>query len=307
MPKSELEKYKEYISTRLNQLIPLLQKYSIGDFSESIEIPEKEDEFTELLTGLSLMIDDLIELIKKEAEAAKEKARAEALQERTEKLEKAYKELEETHLASLNIMEDLDKKSKELQDAYDKLKSTQEQLIQAEKISSLGVMAGGIAHELNNPLTPILALSSMLVNRLPEDSPYKEDVEEINRSATRCKTIISTLLRFARKEEIMFCETDINQVVEDALEMVNYQLKSSKVNAIKTLTALPPIKASPQHLQQVFINIMLNTIDAMPDGGTLTITTRPLTLPSPIVGEDKGEGNFIEISFADTGRGIPKE
>lgn len=188
---------------------------------------------------------------------------------------------------------------KELQSKLKELEEVQSQFIQSEKMKALGVLAGGVAHEINNPLTTILGLSSLLLSELPEDSSSKKDIKQIEEAAARCRNVVQNLLKFAHQERIAFSLTDINQVVENTLCLTANHLKLNNINLVKELSeGLPEIYASPQHLQQVFINIVHNACDAMEEKcGTLTIKT---------VSDGKNPIENIFVIFSDTGYGIPK-
>jgi len=252
-----------------------------------------------------LAIEDITErkhLMQKEKEfAAAGTARAKALEESKAELEK-------------KVIERTD----ELRKAYDKLKFTQNQLIQAEKMSSLGIMAAGVAHELNNPLGGILGLSSLLSTILPEDNPYKKNIEEILKAARRCKAIVANLLKFSRKEAFAFHPVNINMVVENALILISHQEELANIKIIKNLAPdIPSIMANAPQLQQVFINIINNACAAMAKGGNLTVSTKlkmnngPEKIKdfpglSPRNFEEIPEGKKVEICFTDTGEGIPE-
>lgn len=186
-------------------------------------------------------------------------------------------------------------RTRDLKGAYDKLRATEEQLIQSAKLASLGVLAGGVAHEINNPLTGVLGYSQLLLATISENDPHRADLEEIERSAMRCKCIIDNLLRFSRQQKFAFEIVDVDQVIEDTLVLIGNQLQRNNVRIIKDIVpGEPAIRGNSQQLQQVFINIIHNAFDAMPDGGELSIATR--------VGTDR-----VEVSFRDTGTGIPAD
>jgi len=243
------------------------------------------------IVGIARDMREILKLQQRERELAAAAAAAAAAQKaRVSALEEARAELEKR----------VEERTQELKKAYDDLKNTQEQLVQAEKMSSLGIMAGGVAHELNNPLGGVLGFASILSKELPKGDPHREDVEEIERGARRCKAIVENLLRFSRQESFGFHSTDINKVVEESLSLLGHQVELANIKITKNFSPdIPPVMANAQQLQQVFINIISNAYDAMPDGGNLTISTE-LKIESE-------KFKNIEICFTDTGKGIPKK
>jgi signal transduction histidine kinase len=184
---------------------------------------------------------------------------------------------------------------------FEKLQSTQEVLIHMEKISSLGQMAAGVAHEINNPIQGVLTYIRLLLKNL-KNGKFKEKLFEerlitIEQELDKCGRVVKGLLEFSRQTEPALRLINIAQVIERALQIVDHEARINDVRIIKKINT--PIKeffGDPDQLQQVFTNISLNAIQAMPLGGTLTVQT--------LLSEDKKE---LGIFFADTGSGISKE
>ena len=175
------------------------------------------------------------------------------------------------------------------------LEETQEQLVQSEKLASIGHLAAGVAHEINNPIGIILGFSQVLVKRTPEDSAMRKPLLSIEREALRCKAIVQNLLDFARHSKPALGPVDVNQVLDTTCDLLSHQITNRGTELLKDFApGLPSILGDANQLQQVFTNIMLNAYQAMPDGGRLTITTRQ-------------EKDDVEIVFSDTGVGIPAE
>ena len=170
------------------------------------------------------------------------------------------------------------------------------QLIQSAKMASLGVMAGGIAHELRNPLGIISAAAQLLLEQ-PDDAQLRtECATKIHAATQRASLIIENLVKFARPEGARIKEVDLHAALEETLALLSNQLIVQKVVLRKEFQpALPRIRGNPGLLQQVFTNLILNARNAMPQGGTLTVVTRSI-----------GAGQ-VEIRFSDTGCGIPPE
>jgi two-component system NtrC family sensor kinase len=177
------------------------------------------------------------------------------------------------------------------------LQVTQEQLVQKEKLASVGQLAAGVAHEINNPLGTIMLLSDVLCKETPTDDPRREDLEMITTQAKRCKGIVFDLLSFARQNRVMAQQTDVNQLVQRIVAEESPKERYANVQIVEDLSPrLPIIQADPEQLRQALINLMTNAADAMaPDGGVITISTRHSGL------------QHVELAVADTGAGMSEE
>jgi two-component system, NtrC family, sensor kinase len=177
------------------------------------------------------------------------------------------------------------------------LRETQDQLIVSEKLASLGKMAAGVAHEINNPLTSILINAHLLLERPGRDAEEGENLNLIADETTRCAAIVRGLLDFARQTPSQAAPTDINDVVDRTLLLFEMQASVRNIRIEKALDRrLPPIEVDKNKIQQVFSNLAINACEAMPTGGTLVVASRM-----------SHDGTHIEITFTDTGVGIPKE
>ena len=175
------------------------------------------------------------------------------------------------------------------------LHRTQEELLHKEKLASMGQLAAGVAHEINNPLGSILLFADTLYQEAGENDPRREDLRMIVQETLRCKKIVADLLNFARQQDILAQECDLHEILEQAIGSVSLRESFAKVNVVRKFAAdLPQIQADPSQLLQVFVNLLNNAADAMPAGGTLTLETRRVP--------DQG----VEIVVADTGCGIPE-
>jgi len=178
-----------------------------------------------------------------------------------------------------------------------KLEETHLQLVSSEKMASLGKLAAGIAHEINNPLGGILIYSSLLMEDLPPDDPKKPDLEKIVQEAGRCKEIVKSLLEFARQTEPKKESVDINRAITGGLFFLENQALFHNIRITKRLDpSLPWVIGNAGQLKQVFLNIIINAAEAMHGSGELTLTT----FPSP-------DHTSIFMEFTDTGEGIPEE
>jgi signal transduction histidine kinase len=175
------------------------------------------------------------------------------------------------------------------------LTTNQARLIQAEKLASMGQMAAGIAHEINNPLGVVLMYSHLLKEELGDESRGREDLERIIAEAERTCTIVRGILNFAREEKVERAPTDINALVTSA---VNESLPTSPKGKFRVEFLLDPSLGPQQvdggQLRQVFDNLVKNAVEAMPDGGVIRAAT------------EDGDGEFT-VTISDTGTGISEE
>jgi two-component system NtrC family sensor kinase len=178
-----------------------------------------------------------------------------------------------------------------------KLQETHLQLVSSEKMASLGKLAAGIAHEINNPLGGILIYSSLMMEDLLEEDPKRSDLARIVQEAGRCKDIVKSLLEFARQTEPKKEPTDINRAINDGLFFLVKQALFHNIRIVKEFDPfLPLVRGNAGQLKQVFMNIIVNAAEAMHGNGTLTIRTLPSL-----------DRKTVRIEFADTGEGIPEE
>jgi two-component system NtrC family sensor kinase len=177
------------------------------------------------------------------------------------------------------------------------LEETQRQLVQAEKITSLGRMAAGVAHEINNPLAGVLIYADMLMKEIGGNQQWRQDLEEIISQTLRCKQIVARLLEFSRQsldERIFF---DVNEIIGHCVELLQHQSLFHNVEIIQDLESdLPQILGNPGELEQVFTNLMINGADAMDGTGKITIISR-----------SEPEAKKVLLEFSDSGPGIPLE
>jgi two-component system NtrC family sensor kinase len=171
----------------------------------------------------------------------------------------------------------------------------EEQLQISEKMASIGLLAAGVAHEVNTPLTGISSFTQMLLEGAKPDDPSTQVLEKIERQTFRAAKIVNGLLNLARPAQVDSGPCDINAVVNDVLSLLEHQFRNGSIQVRKELAPISPEVQGVEHkLQQVFLNLFLNARDAMPKGGWLTIVTRA-----------ERDGAVVEI--ADTGSGIPAE
>ncbi|MCK4343423.1 MAG: cache domain-containing protein [Phycisphaerae bacterium] len=183
-----------------------------------------------------------------------------------------------------------------VQERTEQLAKTQAAMGRHQRLASLGQLAAGVAHEINNPLGGILTFASLVLEDLPTDSPLRPDVEEIVAQADRCRKIVQELLEFSRQRAASTSARNINEVIDRTLAMLEKQASFQNIKTVRRLDPdLPPAVVDESQMQQVFMNIILNAVQAMEERGTLTIET----------GHD-GNRNEIYARVTDTGCGIPK-
>ncbi len=196
-------------------------------------------------------------------------------------------------VGSVGIFSDL----REILKVHQELEATQSQLVQTEKIASLGRMAAGTAHEINNPLAGILIYAELLRRDLEEDAVNRENVDVIINQTMRCQQIVHRLLDFSRQslgDKKLF---DVNEIIRRCVDLISHQAFFHNIKVILELDpALPQIVGDPGQLQQVFTNLLLNAADAMFGTGTITVASRPAPPPDGVL-----------LAFTDTGCGIPPE
>jgi two-component system NtrC family sensor kinase len=169
-------------------------------------------------------------------------------------------------------------------------------LAQSEKLAAVGQLAAGVAHEINNPLTAVIANAQLLQRSLPPDSDLQESIDLIVIAGGRAAQVVRNLLDFARKEQYRFEPTDVNETIRKALGLVQHEILSRSITlTFKPEERLPRLLASGDHLQGVWLNLLLNALDAFEGApGQITVLTR------------QQEG-AIHVVFADNGKGIPEE
>ena len=245
---------------RLSETVDL---FANGHFGKTLST-SREDEIGTLIAGFNVM---------------------------AEKLKKAYAELEGKVEAS----------NKELEIAYQTLKQKQEQLIQSEKMAALGQLSTGIAHEIRNPLTSIKIFIQSLEKEIDLDENQEEDFRIIMKEIDRINENITRFLNFARPEEPLFQSINISALVKNTVNLLAAKLKNSGIRLdISLLDEHPTVEGDPKQLAQVFLNLLLNAVEAMPQGGTLTISSAVKVNPD-------NRKEFLQLIIKDTGHGIPEK
>jgi two-component system NtrC family sensor kinase len=179
----------------------------------------------------------------------------------------------------------------------EELGAMQARVAQAERLASLGMLAAGVAHEINNPLSAILALTALTLEDVKEDDPNRENLEEVVKQTQRCRDIVKGLLEFSRHSKVNTELADLNEILQDTLSLVSKQAQFLNINVVTNYDPqIPPVMADKSELEQVVMNILINAVQAMQERGTITITTRHST-----------PDNSVEVLISDTGCGVPPD
>jgi PAS domain S-box-containing protein len=191
---------------------------------------------------------------------------------------------EDKEIGSVGIFTDLREK-----------RELEKQLLRTEKLSSLGKMAAGIAHEINQPLTGVLTFAHLLLKKFKDDEATRLDLELIVRETTRIKKIVRGILDFGRETSMKQECQAIEAILDNTLEIIIHQERFFGINLIKKYgPGIPPVMVDGSRMEQVFLNIIFNALEAMRGSGTLTVQTRKTS-------------DGVEVDLSDTGMGIPEE
>ncbi|MGB5993706.1 MAG: ATP-binding protein [Desulfobacterales bacterium] len=194
---------------------------------------------------------------------------------------------------------------KNIKEAYQDLKEVQEQIVWTEKLASLGKLAATIAHEINNPLAGVLNYIRLIIKQLSRNRFTHEKLEDISRylkimesETARCGEIVKDLLAFARRTKITMESNNIEDIINKTLNLISHELEMKELQLKKNIAPnLPKVKCDFKQIQQVLLNLMYNASEAMPSGGTLTITAN----------RANGAKAFLEVTISDTGCGISEK
>jgi PAS domain S-box-containing protein len=186
-------------------------------------------------------------------------------------------------------------------------RALQDQLFQAQKMESIGRLAGGVAHDFNNLLTAILGYAEVLAEEVRGNAQARGFVEEIQQAGTRAASLTAQLLAFARRQVVTRRILDLNQIVEEAGRMLHRLLGRTIETELRLAPDLWEVDADPNQLQQIIVNMAVNARDAMPRGGRLVIETANDTLEETRARVDALFGDYVRLSISDTGEGMPPD
>lgn len=182
---------------------------------------------------------------------------------------------------------------------YERLVDAEEQMRQNEKLSALGLLAAEVAHEIRNPLTVMKMLYHSLDLKFPANDPRAQDARLMGEKIEHLNKIVERILDFARTTEPKLVPVDLNEIIGELSLLVRHKLANQGVKLVRKLqTDLPEVLGDAMQLEQAFLNLILNASEAMPGGGTLTLSTRHV---------DLGSTGVVEVEVADTGEGMSEE
>src|SRR5258708_15328323 len=183
---------------------------------------------------------------------------------------------------------------------YERIVDVEEQLRKNENLSALGLLAAEVAHEIRNPLTVMKMLYHSLDLKFPAEDPRAKDVEIMGQKMDLLNKIVEQILDFARSSEPKLEPVNLNDLIEDLHLLTRHKLQHQGVQLVRQLAPdLPAVLADATQLEQAFLNLILNAVEAMPQGGRLTILTRALAGPAP-----GGRARHVAIEFKHTGEGM---
>jgi signal transduction histidine kinase len=186
---------------------------------------------------------------------------------------------------------------------YERIVDVEEQLRQNEKLSALGLLAAEVAHEIRNPLTVMKMLYHSLDLKFSPDDPRAQDAQIMGQKMDHLNKIVEQILDFARSTEPKFTSVNLNELIDDLGLLTRHKLKNHGIELIRRLDPnLPDILADATQLEQAFLNLTLNAVEAMPNGGRLTIVTRAERPP-----RSRARASNVIVEFKDTGEGMTDE
>jgi len=186
---------------------------------------------------------------------------------------------------------------------YERVVDVEEQLRQNEKLSALGLLAAEVAHEIRNPLTVMKMLYHSLDLKFPDGDPRAKDARIIDEKIQHLNRIVEQILDFARTTEPELSPVNLNELIDELGLLVRHKLKNQDIQWVRRLAPdLPVVSGEATQLEQAFLNLILNAAEAMPEGGTLTVTSRALRFPRGLA-----RPTHVAVDFKDTGQGMTEE
>ncbi len=185
----------------------------------------------------------------------------------------------------------------------------QQQLLQAQKIESIGRLSGGLAHDFNNMLSVILGFSDLALMRLPEDHPVRDHISDIHIAGEKAAALTRQLLTFSRKQILEMSAVNLNALIDTMAKLLKRVIREDVVIEFKTHTAIRTINADPGQIEQVLMNLVVNARDAMPQGGRLTIETADVEFDAAYAEtlQDITPGKYVMLAVSDTGVGMSRD
>jgi signal transduction histidine kinase len=183
---------------------------------------------------------------------------------------------------------------------YEDLKRSKSYIRRADRLASLGTLTAGLAHEIRNPLVAIKTLTQLLSERLDDEEFRNQFLKIASGEVDRISSLVTELLNFARPSDPKLELEDINTILDGMILLVSTEMKKKQISISKDYSSdLPPLQIDREQIKQVFLNILINAIEATPENGKIFVKTRTFTKP--------GGEPYVQIEFTDTGSGIPGE
>jgi len=296
-----------FVLRRTRDLVAAANRLRAGDLTSRTKPDHQFGEFT----GLAIAFDEMADAIEQHRDQLEQ-----LVASRTAELKEINEELSEDIIARKVAEEALRKALANLQKSHEELKASQMLLINAEKLEITGRLAAGVAHEVKNPLA-VLAMSLDYLSRVVPDvhGNVAEVLNDMRDAIGRADAIIRGLLDFSASEKLDLQPGDLNSVIEKATMLVRHNRKANRVELVKALAPdLPPVALDQNKLVQALVNLLSNSIDAMPDGGTLAIksyykqpSSTERNAGSHASGRVFGETTIVVVEIHDTGSGIPPD
>ncbi|WP_051309483.1 response regulator [Desulfogranum japonicum] len=304
------------MTRRITQIIRGMNRFQQGDMQHRLDV-ESSDEMGDLAENFNQMADDIqkaltaMEQAKNATEEANKQLVAEVkVRKRAEEELAAHRDnLEEMVAKRTNELESEMKERRQVEE--DKLQ-LEHRLRQAEKMEAIGTLAGGVAHDLNNILSGIMTYPDLLLLGLEKSDPRYEPLRTIKRSGEKAAAIVQDLLTMARRGVRVANEVDLNEVVLQYLESPEYSKMYYEQTGLQVDLQLAedamPTLGSEVHISKTVMNLVVNAVESMPNGGTLTIITENRFLDTPLELYEKVKaGEYVTLTVKDTGVGIKRE
>ena len=209
-------------------------------------------------------------------------------------------ELREANERLQHELEERQRAEEALRRKDEELRTISQQLWQAAKLATMGELAASIAHELNNPLATVSLRVESLLAQIVEDDPKRRSLTVIEQEVERMGNLVSNLLQFSRRGQAQISSIDVREELENTLALIYYHLRNHRITVVRQFASdVPMLHADRQQLRQVFLNLLTNASDAMPQGGTLTLGVT--------LGQLEPSMPAVSITFTDTGIGIAPE
>lgn len=269
-------------------IIDVLESAKLGFIPDSLSTRLSESCSKDDLLLIAGLVDEIALRETEHVSSNRERGRA------YEAMKGSVDELERYRSVMLSILEDTNEAKIALEQTLMELRKTEQELVQAGKMSGIGQLAAGVAHEINNPLACISGYIQLMMKDSTMSDQSAEMLNLIMENTARCVLIIENLLNFARPRSVEKVPLDVVEIIEKTLSVLDYVMRTQDIKVVRQYEdAIPKINAAFQEMQQVFLNLFLNAYHAMPDGGELRIS----------VYRDKG----IKIKIEDTGSGMPQD